>query len=84
IGSAGFGSLAAVAPALAKEAAATGPTPAREDRPTCSTPEEFAVIQAAVARLLPADERGPGELEAGVPEDSDRQRYTPDAAGANW
>lgn len=84
IGSAGLGSLAAVAPAVAKEAATTGPKPAREYQPTWFTPEEFAFIQAAVARLIPADERGPGALEAGVPEYIDRQMNTPYATGTNW
>lgn len=84
IGSAGLGSLAAAAPAVAKEAAKTGPQQAREYQPTWFTPEEYAFLQAAVARLIPADERGPGALEAGVPEYIDRQMNTPYATGANW
>ncbi|WP_163208769.1 gluconate 2-dehydrogenase subunit 3 family protein, partial [Citrobacter freundii] len=35
-------------------------------------------------RLIPADERGPGALEAGVPEFIDRQMNTPYATGAIW
>ena len=37
-----------------------------------------------MARLIPADERGPGALEAGVPEFIDRQMNTPYATGAIW
>jgi gluconate 2-dehydrogenase gamma chain len=36
-------------------------------------PAEAAFIEAAVARLIPKDETGPGALEAGVPEYIDRQ-----------
>src|SRR4030081_3441401 len=36
-------------------------------------PAEAAFIEAAVARLIPKDEAGPGALEAGVPEYIDRQ-----------
>ncbi|MDP9899105.1 gluconate 2-dehydrogenase subunit 3 family protein [Variovorax ginsengisoli] len=35
--------------------------------------EEWAFIQAAVARLIPSDDTGPGAIEAGVPEFIDRQ-----------
>ncbi|UMX65988.1 gluconate 2-dehydrogenase subunit 3 family protein [Klebsiella pneumoniae] len=38
---------------------------------------EWAFINAAVARLIPADELGPGAKEAGVPEFIDRQLNTP-------
>jgi gluconate 2-dehydrogenase gamma chain len=37
------------------------------------TPNEAAFIEAAVARLIPQDELGPGALEAGVPAFIDRQ-----------
>ena len=36
-------------------------------------PEEAAFIEAAVERLIPADENGPGALEAGVPSFIDKQ-----------
>jgi gluconate 2-dehydrogenase gamma chain len=36
-------------------------------------PAEAAFIEAALARLIPKDETGPGALEAGVPEYIDRQ-----------
>ncbi len=37
------------------------------------TPDEAAFVEAAVARLIPADETGPGALEADVPVFIDRQ-----------
>ncbi|WP_034945907.1 gluconate 2-dehydrogenase subunit 3 family protein [Erwinia oleae] len=81
IGSSGLGALASPAPATA---APSGPQKARDYQPTWFTPEEYAFLQAAVARLIPADERGPGAREAGVPEYIDRQMNTPYATGANW
>jgi len=36
-------------------------------------PAEAAFVEAALARLIPRDENGPGALEAGVPEYIDRQ-----------
>jgi gluconate 2-dehydrogenase gamma chain len=36
-------------------------------------PDEARFIEAAVARLIPADQNGPGALEAGVPNFIDRQ-----------
>src|SRR4051812_46285711 len=35
--------------------------------------DEAAFVEAAVARLIPADDSGPGAIEAGVPEYIDRQ-----------
>lgn len=85
IGSTGIGSLAITTQAKAQQSATpAGPQQARDYQPTWFTREEFAFIQAAVARLIPADERGPGALEAGVPEYIDRQMNTPYATGANW
>ncbi|WP_310634218.1 gluconate 2-dehydrogenase subunit 3 family protein [Paraburkholderia sp.] len=45
---------------------------------------EWAFLQAAVDRLIPADAEGPGALDAGVPEFIDRQMDTPYAHGALW
>ena len=53
-------------------------------QPSYFSAEEYKFLQAAVARLIPKDELGPGALEAGVPEFIDRQMNTPYAAGANW
>ena len=65
-------------------AASVAPRAARSYQPSWFTAEEFAFITAAVARLIPNDERGPGALEAGVPEFIDRQMNTPYATGNNW
>ncbi|MFF7709190.1 gluconate 2-dehydrogenase subunit 3 family protein [Pseudomonas sp. NPDC007930] len=60
-------------------------TPAPSDyHPTFFTAEEWAFVQAAVARIIPADELGPGALEAGAAEYIDRQMNTPYASGAQW
>jgi gluconate 2-dehydrogenase gamma chain len=40
---------------------------------TFFSPEEATFIEAAVERLIPADETGPGALEAGVPNFLDKQ-----------
>jgi len=42
-------------------------------QPVFFHPAEWVFLQAAVARLIPADDSGPGALEAGVPEFIDRQ-----------
>jgi len=83
VGSAAMGALVTPAVASAAETPAAGHQ-AREYQPTWFTAEEFAFITAAVARLIPSDERGPGALEAGVPEFIDRQMNTPYATGSNW
>ncbi|SUB83546.1 Gluconate 2-dehydrogenase subunit 3 precursor [Pragia fontium] len=85
LGSTGIGTLAAPlsTQAAAKEQIAP-PQPTRDYQPTFFTSEEFAFIKAAVSRLIPQDDRGPGALEAGVPEFIDRQMQTPYASGANW
>jgi gluconate 2-dehydrogenase gamma chain len=59
--------------------------PAANDyRPQFFTPAEWAFINAACARLIPADEHGPGALELGVAQYIDRQLGTPWADGAIW
>jgi gluconate 2-dehydrogenase gamma chain len=45
---------------------------------------EWAFIQAAVARLIPADDTGPGAIEAGVPEFIDRQMDASFGHAAIW
>ena len=53
------------------------PTPATSSSsayvPSYFHADEWAFIQAAVARLIPSDDTGPGAIEAGVPEFIDRQ-----------
>lgn len=53
-------------------------------QPVFFTAEEWAFVQAAVARLIPADDLGPGALEAGAPEFIDRQMQTAYARGGLW
>jgi gluconate 2-dehydrogenase gamma chain len=53
-------------------------------RPQFFTPAEWTFINAACARLIPADEHGPGAVELGVPQYIDRQLGTPWADGAIW
>lgn len=82
----GTTAMGALSLPLAAQAAETpvAPQQARDYQPAWFTAEEFAFITAAVARLIPNDERGPGALEAGVPEFIDRQMNTPYATGSNW
>jgi long-chain acyl-CoA synthetase len=47
--------------------------PAEIYRPKYFTAEEWTLLTALVDRLIPADEEGPGALEAGVPEFIDRR-----------
>lgn len=87
VASAGFGGAVMAAPAPVVTTA-TPPPPAPASNvvyePTYFTAEEWTFIKAAVARLIPADDLGPGALEAGVPEFIDRQMNTPFASGALW
>jgi gluconate 2-dehydrogenase gamma chain len=67
-GAAAAAALASAAP----EAAAQQPTP----QPTTYlffNADEVAFIEAAVARLIPADDKWPGALEAGVPNFLDKE-----------
>ncbi len=57
-------------PGTAGRAAGAGASP---DTYIFFNPEEAAFIEAAVARLIPSDETGPGAIEAGVPFFIDRQ-----------
>jgi gluconate 2-dehydrogenase gamma chain len=51
---------------------------------TWFTEAEAAFVTAAVARLIPADELGPGAVEAGVPTFIDRQLSGPYGRGERW
>ena len=51
---------------------------------TWFTDAEAAFINAAVARLIPADDLGPGAAEAGVPTFIDRQLAGPYGRGERW
>jgi gluconate 2-dehydrogenase gamma chain len=50
--------------------------------PTYFSAAEWAFINAAVGRLIPAEESGPGGVQAGVPEFIDRQMELPYGHGA--
>jgi gluconate 2-dehydrogenase gamma chain len=61
------------------------------DRPTTPdykpgyfSPSEWSFVRAAVDRIIPKDEHGPGAVESGVAEYIDRQMQTPYADGALW
>jgi gluconate 2-dehydrogenase gamma chain len=50
--------------------------------PQYFTAAEWKFVQAAVDRIIPADDVGPGALEAGIPEFLDRQLDSPYGHGA--
>jgi gluconate 2-dehydrogenase gamma chain len=71
----------------ASNAAATAKKAAQQPEaylPTFFHPQEWAFVHAAVARLIPADQNGPGALEAGVPEFIDRQMDAIFGHGSIW
>jgi gluconate 2-dehydrogenase gamma chain len=81
--------IKAAAPAAI--AVAQGVTPARSGEPQDAQPKylpvffndvEWAFVNAAVDRLIPADAQGPGGVEAGVPVFIDRQLDMPYGHGA--
>jgi len=51
---------------------------------TWFTEAEAAFVSAAVGRLIPADDLGPGAVEAGVPVFIDRQLAGPYGRGERW
>lgn len=83
LGSSAVGSLA-ITPAVAADVRPVEDQEARAYQPSWFTPEEYAFVAAAVGRLIPKDDRGPGAVEAGVPEFIDRQMNTPWGTGSNW
>lgn len=52
--------------------------------PRYFTPAEWSFLAAAVDRLIPANEDGPGALEAGVPEFLDREMESDYGHGGLW
>ncbi|MBV8030827.1 MAG: gluconate 2-dehydrogenase subunit 3 family protein [Betaproteobacteria bacterium] len=64
---------AGVASAVPAAASAQQHAPAHAETYLFFNPAEAAFIEAAVARLIPKDETGPGAMEAGVPAYLDRQ-----------
>jgi len=83
VASTGLGMTALSTPQSAV-AQAPKAAPASDYQPTFFNAEEWAFVQAAVSRLIPADDLGPGALEAGAAEFIDRQMNTPYATGALW
>lgn len=65
-------------------AAASAATGQSNYSPVFFHPEEWAFISAAVARLIPSDDLGPGGIEAGVPEFIDRQMDAVFGYAAIW
>lgn len=53
-------------------------------QPTYFNAAEWTALNALVDRLIPADETGPGAIEAGVAEFIDKQMDTPYGHGALW
>ena len=87
IGSGSVGAVAAASTAQAAERTTAGGSASATTgdwKPQFFNEREWAFINAAVARLIPADELGPGAREAGVPEFIDRQMNTPYATGSIW
>jgi gluconate 2-dehydrogenase gamma chain len=60
------------------------PPPAADYQPTFFNAAEWSLLLAACDRLIPADDVGPGALQAGVPEFIDRHMQTPYASGDIW
>jgi len=59
-------------------------SPTQTYSPKYFTREELVFLQAACARLIPADENGPGAVELGVPEFIDREMEGPFGHAAHW
>lgn len=58
--------------------------PSQAYSPKYFTREEWVFLHAACARLIPADENGPGAVELGVPEFIDREMDGAFGHAANW
>lgn len=85
----GAGAAAALHQGLPTANAGANLAPAAEGKPDPYTPKffnakEWKFVVAAVDRLIPHDEHGPGAVELGVPEFLDRHMQTPYAAGNIW
>lgn len=84
------GSAALFTPALrfiapARADSASTPTPVKpDDGYVFFTPAEIAFLDAAVARIIPADDLGPGAREAGVTLFLDRQMDGPYGRAERW
>src|SRR5690242_2487303 len=63
---------------------ADAPTPVTPGPFQFLTPDEVTFLDAAVARVIPADDLGPGAKEAGVTTFLDRQLAGPFGKGSRW
>jgi gluconate 2-dehydrogenase gamma chain len=68
--------------AVTGHGAASAAESRRVYKPSYFNAEEWAFVSAAVDRLIPADETGPGGADAGIPEFVDRQLEMPYGHGA--
>ncbi len=69
-------------PGVLRPEAASASEARRDYTPSYFNAVEWAFVNAAVDRLIPADESGPGGVAAGVPEFIDRQMEMPYGHGA--
>lgn len=76
--------LAQPAPSAPAPGPAAAATPGAPYTPVYFNAAEWAFVQAAVARLIPSDDTGPGAIEAGVPEFIDRQMEGAFGHAATW
>ena len=60
------------------------PAPTPDYKPVYFSDAEWAFVNAAAERLIPASEDGPSAKEAGVPEFIDRQMQTDYGYGGRW
>lgn len=81
-GAAGLAFASATVPSPAGAGAGGGAAPVYA--PGFFSADEWAFVQAAVDRLIPADGNGPGAIEAGVPVFLDKQMQLPYGHGAYW
>ena len=79
-----FLKVASVVPAVAAAPVRFANTPATPGTQAYFTNEERAFVDAAVSRLIPADELGPGAKEAGVTFFIDRQLSGPYGRAETW
>ncbi|MCK9687118.1 gluconate 2-dehydrogenase subunit 3 family protein [Scleromatobacter humisilvae] len=69
-------------PGVLRPDAASAAEPRRDYTPSYFNAAEWAFVSAAVDRLIPADQSGPGGVATGVPEFIDRQMEMPYGHGA--
>lgn len=83
-GAGGLTGAALAQPAASAPAPAAAPSPAAPYTPVYFNANEWTFVQAAVGRLIPSDDTGPGAIEAGVPEFIDRQMEGAFGHAATW